>query len=386
MGLAQKTFGEIINFTRNSAATRFNHLGRLETVAANQPRIDYNPVTRISRGVLIEGQRTNFVIKSGPIAGNGYIAQGGITTNANTSPDETLTASKLYCSAGEGSMGRYAFVFSPLGPGGYVFSVYAKAAEWRRLACRVYNGDVYLWHATIDITNGNVITGGGNASAEYIGNDWWRCSFRGVTAHNINTLDLECHDKATAQATELGDGYSGIYVWGAQLEAEANSTSYIPTSGSQATRAADAPIVPLGPWVRAQEGSFYARFFAPPNTGERVVFDLSNGSAAERLKLTVIDGTLRLLVTAGGIEQANISLGAVTPGANVRCALRYAANDIAAVVNNGTVQTDTSAVLPVATTLRLGHDPFGNHLNSVLADFDFFPRAMTNAQLQALTA
>lgn len=39
-------------------ATRINELGQRETVLPDTPRIDYDPVTRACRGLLVEGQRT----------------------------------------------------------------------------------------------------------------------------------------------------------------------------------------------------------------------------------------------------------------------------------------------------------------------------------------
>lgn len=56
-----------ITFARADAATcatRFNSAGALETVAANQPRFDYDPVTLAVRGLLIEESRTNLLLNN----------------------------------------------------------------------------------------------------------------------------------------------------------------------------------------------------------------------------------------------------------------------------------------------------------------------------------
>jgi len=50
-----------ITFIRASSATYFNQAGVMTTASTNVPRIDFNPVTGVCNGFLIEESRTNYV-------------------------------------------------------------------------------------------------------------------------------------------------------------------------------------------------------------------------------------------------------------------------------------------------------------------------------------
>jgi hypothetical protein len=53
-----------LTFTRASSAWRFNSAGLLESVASDVMRIDYDPVTKAKRGLLMEVNRTNLLLNS----------------------------------------------------------------------------------------------------------------------------------------------------------------------------------------------------------------------------------------------------------------------------------------------------------------------------------
>ena len=98
MPLVNKTFSDIITFTRASTATYFDATGTLQSAAIDDPRLDYDPATLAARGLLIEEQRTNLATYSAALDDAlGWAPQSGLTVTANaiTSPDGTLSAERL---------------------------------------------------------------------------------------------------------------------------------------------------------------------------------------------------------------------------------------------------------------------------------------------------
>ena len=76
-----------------------------------------------------------------------------------------------------------------------------------------------------------------------------------------------------------GDGTSGIYIWGAQLEEGSYATSYIPTNGGTATRLADVCNGAGNEQViNSTEGVFYFEGSALANDGTTRIISLSDNT------------------------------------------------------------------------------------------------------------
>ncbi len=54
----------LLTFTRNSIPSRVNSLGLIENVPINTARLDHDPITLAPKGLLIEEERTNILIRS----------------------------------------------------------------------------------------------------------------------------------------------------------------------------------------------------------------------------------------------------------------------------------------------------------------------------------
>jgi hypothetical protein len=68
-----------------------------------------------------------------------------------------------------------------------------------------------------------------------------------------------------------------------------------------------------------------------------------------------------------------------------RTAGAYKVNDFAVSTNGGTVATDTLGTIPTVDRLRLGERVTGNNLNGYLRRITYYPRRLSNAELQTIT-
>ena len=226
-----------ITFTRDSTATRTNARQLIEIVSANTPRIDYDPVTGQCKGLLIEESRTNLLTYSEQFDNAAWVKAGAtVAPNATIAPDGTITADKLV----EDIANSQHFVSSSCttSSGAITASVFVKAAGRTAVQVNIYNGTDTVY-CRFDINSGTFITSAtvnqgtnyssATSSATNVGNGWYRVSI-GVTSSvgsASTSLGVYCYNSTS---TYTGDGTSGLYIWGAQLEAGAFPTSYIPST------------------------------------------------------------------------------------------------------------------------------------------------------------
>ena len=164
--------------------------------------------------------------------------RGTATDNASTAPDGTLTATLLVedtQSAGRLVTNGHNFVANQT----YTISCWAKQYTSNRYLGLVFSSTSFgvQQAAIFDITgNGSstVTAGSGTASIEAFPNGWYRCSLTATAATTQSSSTRLQLSNSSSDATPFytGDGVSGIYVWGAQLEESSTAGEYIKTTGT----------------------------------------------------------------------------------------------------------------------------------------------------------
>jgi hypothetical protein len=188
-------------------------------------------------------------------------------------------------------------------------------------------------------------------------------------------------------ASTVSDGF---FIYGAQLEAGSFPTSYIPTSGSTATRAADVASITgadFKKWFNPDEGTLFIDALAS-NPGTRMLLEASKSDSTITDRLALYknaSGKGSFLVAYNSSNQvvANSSSNFVSS-----IAAAYKANDFAQSTDGATPVTDSSGVLPTLNVLRIGQSSNSSDkqiINGHIKSIKYYPRRLTNAQLQELT-
>jgi hypothetical protein len=226
-----------LSLARASVGTYYDESGVLQTAPSGVARFQFDPVTGESLGLLRENQATNLLTYSEQFDNAAWTKDNStITSNTIVAPDGTLTGDKLVENTATAQHRVYQGV--TVSAGAHTFTFYAKAAERNWVYVGFTAGSAS--YVFFDLINGVV----GNIAASYtasisaVGNGWYRCSVTRTETAGLRYAEIGLAS-ADNTISYTGNGVSGIYIWGAQLEANSYPTSYIKTVASQVTRAAD---------------------------------------------------------------------------------------------------------------------------------------------------
>jgi hypothetical protein len=183
----------------------------------NVPRLTYQNGGGGCPSLLLEKQSTNIMLYSEDLTQSNWTkANASITANNTTSPDGTQNADKVVEDTANSAHGIYQSATITSGVS-WTWSGFFKAAG--RTKFRLYAQSASTPYVEFNLSNGTIISTSGSVtgSIESMGNGWYRCIATATTSGTTGYFNIAIAD-ASGNVSYTGDGTSGLFVWGAQLE------------------------------------------------------------------------------------------------------------------------------------------------------------------------
>ena len=383
--------------TTTSARSTFAGISVDGTSVPNVPRLDYSG-GGCSR-LILESQRTNFLEYSEDFSQTAWTKTFlNIETNSTTSPSGYLDADKLVPNT---TFGQHKIDITKTVSSGASVALSAFVKKGEYLYCCLYEVNSAKGRF-FDLSNGVEAGVFGSAPTtseiQAFGNDWYKISITTTVPSTSARYILYVCDTISSTAL-TGDGTSGIYAWGAQLEAGSYATSYIPTLGASVTRLADAAYkTGISSLIGQTEGTLFREFVhtASVVTNVDTRFSISDNSAANWIFVSVPeDGTrVRMYVRTASSTYVDLDVaGQFVDGQRYKVAMAYKSGDSAIYINGTQVATNSDGFAspsnPISVAFFSGD---GNSTGNVDSDVShnlsqalLFKTRLTNAQLAELT-
>jgi len=388
-----KTLDPRITFTRASGGSYVGADGLIKYAGVNEARFDHDPETGESLGLLIEESRTNLLLRSEEFD-NASWNKGNSTVSANSAaaPNGTLTADRLVEAATSSAHSVFSNFVAP-GAVPATLSVYAKAAERSEVGLQIFDG-ASVGTAVFDLASGTIASGSGLITPA--GNGWYKCS-KTATPPTGTSVRAFIITALGGVISYTGDGTSGIYIWGAQLEAGAFPTSYIPTAASTRTRAADNASITgknFSDFYRQDEGTVYSSYITrvPANANQNnATFVIENETSTNRIVgwnnygkysvFSLVENNIPNYVFTGALPKINIPvkkiIGITDSNVKIYVGTDALIGDFASGVPDKTPRNLTRMFIGVGNGYLA--------LNGTISRLTYYPKRLPDAQLQALT-
>lgn len=373
-GLGGASLASLLAASNSTGGYATSSAGLLTSIAANTLR-------RSDLGLLVEESRTNLAKQSQTFTNASWTKFDATASATNdVAPDGTSTGNTLTEDTSNASHCAYQQV-TLTGNTQVAVSLYGQAGTknfaalcWEGTTAGNYASAVFNFSTG---AAGETKAGGTSGTVSAAGifaasNSWFRAYSVAAQAQANPFLLLSLASAAsgntwntTGEPTYTGTSQS-VKLWGAQIEAGAFPTSYIPTTTTTVTRSADAVT---GTRAGTPSGGIVLSATTALGAGTQTLWQWDDGTANNRIRVyRDSSNNIHFVVTSGGVDQADLNLGAVANNTAFKIAARWNTNSFGASLNGGAESTDVSGSVPTGlTTIRLGSDSTpGNFWNSTI--------------------
>jgi hypothetical protein len=409
---ATKRLDPRITFTRASSATFVNENGLIEAAGVNQARFDHTPTTGESLGCWWRRQRTNsFAWSNSATQGETWNSVGvqlnlasgqsdpaggtaGIrATDANSFSGGTSLQRTNLANLTASTTVTYSIWLKPIDCPDNLINLIIFANTTTDSINAVFSVSGTAITAVSTSASGTGVASG--ASFEVFPNGWYRCRLTGVPS-TVTMADVRA--RISLGSYQRAAGTARFDWYGAQFESGAFTTSYIPTSGTAATRAADVASITgsnFSSWYRQDEGTFFwSGSMYDTQYSNQNSFRVTEGSNFRGIGIaldgrTGTDEASFVTRSGAGITAATSSIPYVIGNSNIRIGGAFG-TDIAASFNGSTPFVASPAyVFGTENKMEImGDKTTGGtnyQYNGHTRRLTFWPTRLSNEVLQRIT-